>query len=404
MAQDLAHIAERTTRIETSASSVATQKARELRAQGHDIIALTQGQPDFPTPDNVKQAAVRAMDRDETAYTPVGGTPALKDAIQEKFRRDNGLDYSHDQIIASNGGKQVIYNAIMATVEPGDEVIVAAPFWVSYPEMTKFAGGVPVIHECTAENGFKMTPEELKARLTPKSRWLMLNSPNNPSGAVYTADEYRALGDVLVEQPQCLLLSDDIYEHILFDGASFASPAAADPRLYDRTLTVNGVSKAYAMTGWRMGYAGGPENLIQTMHKLQNQSTGNPCSITQAAVIEALTGPQDVLAERAASFQERRELMLDRLNNCPGLSCMRPDGAFYVYPSCEKLIGRTTPGGKVIETDRDFVIYLIEEHGVAAVHGEAYGLSPYFRLSFAASTEELDEACRRIQAACQALI
>ncbi|MDD9877189.1 MAG: pyridoxal phosphate-dependent aminotransferase [Magnetovibrio sp.] len=400
----MAHIAERTTRIETSASSVATQKARELRAQGHDIIALTQGQPDFPTPDNVKQAAVRAMERDETAYTPVGGTPALKDAIQEKFRRDNGLDYSHDQIIASNGGKQVIYNAIMATVEPGDEVIVAAPFWVSYPEMTKFAGGVPVIHECTAENGFKMTPEELKARLTPKSRWLMLNSPNNPSGAVYTADEYRALGDVLVEHPQCLLLSDDIYEHILFDGASFASPAAADPRLYDRTLTVNGVSKAYAMTGWRMGYAGGPENLIQTMHKLQNQSTGNPCSITQAAVIEALTGPQDVLAERAASFQERRELMLDRLNNCPGLSCMRPDGAFYVYPSCEKLIGRTTPGGKVIETDRDFVIYLIEEHGVAAVHGEAYGLSPYFRLSFAASTEELDEACRRIQAACQALI
>jgi len=399
----MTHIAERTTRIEPSASSVATQKARELRGQGKDIIALTQGQPDFPTPDNVIRAATEAMARGETAYTPVGGTPALKDAIQEKFKRENGLDYSHEQIIASNGGKQVIYNAIMSTVESGDEVIVAAPFWVSYPEMTKFAEGVPVLAECKEANGFKLTPGELETLLTDKTRWLVLNSPNNPTGAVYSADEYRALGDVLMNYPNCLLMTDDMYEHILFDGAEFATPAAADPRLYDRTLTVNGVSKAYAMTGWRMGYAGGPEDLIKVMHKLQNQSTGNPCSITQAAVIEALTGPQDVLAERAKVFQERRELMLDRLNNCPGLSCLSPDGAFYVYPSCAELIGKTTPAGKRIENDQDFVIYLMEQHGVAAVHGEAYGLSPHFRLSFAASTEELDEACRRIQAACQAL-
>ena len=399
----MAHIAERTTRIEPSASSVATQKARELKAAGHDIIALTQGQPDFDTPDNVKEAATAAMARGETGYTPVGGTPALKDAIQAKFKNENGLDYTHDQIIASNGGKQVVYNAIMSTVEPGDEVICVAPFWVSYPEMTKFAEGVPIIHECKAENDFKITPDELRGLINEKTRWLMLNSPNNPSGSVYTADEYRALGDVLMEHPDCLLMSDDIYEHIIFDGVTFTTPAAADPRLYDRTLTVNGVSKAYAMTGWRMGYAGGPEDLIKTMHKLQNQSTGNPSSITQAAVIEALTGPQDFLAERARSFQERRDLMVDRLSNCPGLSCMKPDGAFYVYPSCEGVIGKTTPSGKVIETDQDFVIYLMEEHGVAAVHGEAYGLSPFFRLSFAAAIEDLEEACRRIQAACQAL-
>ena len=399
----MTHIAERTTRIETSASSVATQKARALRAEGHDIISLTQGQPDFPTPDNVKQAAIAAMERDETAYTPVGGTPALKDAIAEKFRRENGLEYSHDQIIASNGGKQVIYNAIMSSVDPGDEVVVVAPYWVSYPEMTKFAEGIPVIHECKEENDFKVTPQELETLLTDKTRWLALNSPNNPTGAVYSADDYRALGDVLMNHPNCMLMSDDIYEHILFDGAEFASPAAADPRLFERTLTVNGVSKAYAMTGWRMGYAGGPEPLIKTMHKLQNQSTGNPCSITQAAVIEALSGPQDILAERSAAFQERRDLMLDRLNNCPGLSCIKPGGAFYVYPSCAGVIGKKTTSGKVIETDQDFVIYLMEEHGVAAVHGAAYGLSPHFRLSFAASTEELEEACRRIQGACQAL-
>lgn len=400
----MAHIAERTARIETSSSSVATQRARELRAEGRDIVALTQGQPDFPTPGHVMEAAYAAMKRGETAYTPVGGTPALKDAIQRKFKRENGLGYAHEQIIASNGAKQTVYNAIMATVEAGDEVVIATPFWGSYAEMAKYAGGVPAPVECRAENGFKLQPDELARALTPKTRWLMLNSPNNPSGAVYTADEYRALGDVLVNHPHCMLMSDEIYEHIRFGGVGFVSPAQADPRLYDRTLTVNGVSKAYAMTGWRIGYAGGPADLVRVMHKLQNQSTGNPNSVAQAAAIEALTGPQEIVAERAGIFHKRRDFMLDRLNNCPGLSCLSPDGAFYVYPGCAGLIGKTSPAGRRIETDRDFVICLLEEFGVGAVHGEAYGLSPHFRLSFAASMEDLDEACRRIQAACQALV
>jgi len=399
----MTQIAERTTRIEQSPSSVATQTARALRAEGRDIVALTQGQPDFATPDNVIEAAYAAMKRGETTYTPVGGTPAMKDAIQLKFKRENDLDYSHDQIITSNGAKQIIYNAIMATVEPGDEIVIAAPFWGSYAEMSKYVQGVPVIVPCREENGFKLTASELAGALTEKTRWLMLNSPNNPSGSLYTADEYRALGDVLVDHPDCLLMSDDMYEHIRYDGIDFATPAAADPRLYDQTLTVNGVSKAYAMTGWRIGYAGGPADLVQVMHKLQNQSTGNPNAVGQAAAIEALTGPQEIVGERALIFQERRNFMLDRLNNCPGLSCMSPDGAFYVYPSCAGLIGKKTAAGKVIENDRDFVIYLMEEHGIAAVQGEAYGLSPHFRLSFAANMDELEEACRRIQAACLAL-
>ena len=399
----MTYIAERTNRIEISPSSVATQRARELRAEGADIVALTQGQPDFPTPDNVTEAAYAAMKRGETTYTPVGGTPALKDAIQLKFKRENGLDYSHDQIIASNGAKQTIYNAIMATMEAGDEVIIPTPFWGSYAEMAKYVGGVPVLVECREDNGFKLQPEELERALTPKTRWLMLNSPNNPSGSLYTADEYRALGDVLAAHPHCMLMSDDMYEHIRFDDVEFVTPAQVDPRLYDRTLTVNGVSKAYAMTGWRIGYAGGPADLVQVMHKLQNQSTGNPNSVAQAAAIEALTGPQEIVVERAKIFQQRRDFMLDRLNNCPGLSCLSPDGAFYVYPNCANLIGKTTPGGRKIETDRDFVIYLLEEFNIGAVHGEAYGLSPHFRLSFAASMKDLDEACGRIQAACQAL-
>ena len=399
----MTYITKRTTRIETSPSSVATQRARELRAEGRNIVALTQGQPDFPTPDHVMDAAYAAMKRGETTYTPVGGTPMLKDAIQLKFKRENGLDYTHDQIIASNGAKQTIFNAIQATVEAGDEIVIATPFWGSYAEMSKYVGGMPVLVECREENGFKLQPEELAKAMTPKTRWLMLNSPNNPSGSLYTADEYRALGDVLVDHPGCMLMSDDMYEHIRFDGIDFVTPAQVDPRLYDRTLTVNGVSKAYAMTGWRIGYAGGPADLVQVMHKLQNQSTGNPNSIAQAAAITALTGPQDVVTERAKIFQERRDFMLDRLNNCAGLSCLSPDGAFYVYPSCAGLIGKTSPAGQKIENDRDFVICLLEEFGIGAVHGEAYGLSPYFRLSFAASIEDLDEACHRIQTACQAL-
>ena len=399
----MTYIAHRMDRIETSPSSVATQRARELRAQGQDIVALTQGQPDFPTPDHVMDAAYAAMKRGETTYTPVGGTPTLKDAIQQKFKHENDLDYGHDQIIASNGAKQVIFNAIQATVETGDEIVIATPFWGSYAEMAKYVGGVPVLVECREENGFKLQPEELAKALTPKTRWLMLNSPNNPSGSLYTADEYRALGDILVDHPRCMLMSDDMYEHVRFDNIDFVTPAQVDPRLYGRTLTVNGVSKAYAMTGWRIGYAGGPSDLIQVMHKLQNQSTGNPNSIAQAAAVSALTGPQDLVTERAKVFQERRDFMLDRLNNCPGLSCLSPNGAFYVYPSCAGLIGKTSLVGRKIESDRDFVICLLEEFGIGAVQGEAYGLSPHFRLSFAASIEDLDEACHRIQTACQAL-
>ena len=399
----MTYIAKRMERIETSPSSVATQRARELRAEGRDIVALTQGQPDFPTPNHVLDAAYAAMKRGETTYTPVGGTLVLKDAIQRKFKRENGLDYGHDQIIASNGAKQTIFNAIQATVEPGDEIVIAAPFWGSYVEMAKYVSGVPVLVECCEKNGFKLQPEELANAVTPKTRWLMLNSPNNPSGSLYTADEYRALGDVLSDYPGCMIMSDDMYEHIRFDDIDFVTPAQADPRLYSRTLTVNGVSKAYAMTGWRIGYAGGPEDLVQVMHKLQNQSTGNPNSVAQAAAVSALTGPQDVVKQRTKVFQERRDFMLDRLNNCLGLSCLSPDGAFYVYPSCAGLIGKTSPAGKKIKTDRDFVICLLEEFGIGAVHGEAYGLSPHFRLSFAASMEDLEEACRRIQTACQAL-
>ena len=399
----MTYIAKRMARIQTSPSSVATQRVRELRAKGRDIVALTQGQPDFPTPNHVMDAAYIAMKRGETTYTPVGGTPALKEAIQLKFKRENGLDYAHDQIIASNGAKQTIFNAIQSTVEAGDEIVIATPFWGSYAEMTKFVGGLPVLVECREENSFKLQPEELAKALTPKTRWLMLNSPNNPSGSLYTAAEYRALGDILVDHPGCMLMSDDMYEHIRFDGIDFVTPAQVDPRLYHRTLTVNGVSKAYAMTGWRIGYAGGPASLVQVMHKLQNQSTGNPNSVAQAAAVAALTSPQDLVTERAKIFQERRDFMLDRLNKCPGLSCLSPDGAFYVYPNCAGLIGKTSPSGRKIGTDRDFVICLLEEFGIGAVHGEAYGLSPHFRLSFAASMDELEKACNRIQTACQAL-
>ena len=399
----MTYIAKRMARIKTSPSSVATQRVRELRAKGRDIVALTQGQPNFPTPNHVMDAAYIAMKRGETTYTPVGGTPVLKEAIQLKFKRENGLDYAHDQIIASNGAKQTIFNAIQATVEAGDEIVIATPFWGSYAEMTKFVGGLPVLVECREENGFKLQPEELAKALTPRTRWLMLNSPNNPSGSLYTAAEYRALGDILVDHPGCMLMSDDMYEHIRFDGIDFVTPAQVDPRLYHRTLTVNGVSKAYAMTGWRIGYAGGPASLVQVMHKLQNQSTGNPNSVAQAAAVAALTSPQDLVTERAKIFQERRDFMLDRLNKCPGLSCLSPDGAFYVYPNCAGLIGKTSPSGRKIGNDRDFVICLLEEFGIGAVHGEAYGLSPHFRLSFAASMDELEKACNRIQTACQAL-
>ena len=399
----MVHVAERTTWIEPSASSVATQRARELRAEGHDIIALTQGQPDFDTPDHVLEAAINAMHAGETRYTPVMGTPALRDAIRFKFKRDNSLAYTDDQVMASNGGKQIVYNALMSTVEPGDEVIVTAPYWVSYPEMTKFAGGVPIEVLCREESEFKLTPEQLETAITSKTRWLILNSPNNPSGAVYSGHELRTLAEVLQPYERIMVMCDDIYEHIIYDGVEMATMAEAAPPMFDRTLTLNGVSKAYAMTGWRIGIAGGPAGLIKTMSKLQNQSTGNPSSVSQAAAIAALIGPQNLVVERTKAFQHRRDRVLEMLNDVSGLSCRKPEGAFYVYPNCKGLIGRKSPNGKVMKDDRDVVMYLMEQGGVAAVHGEAYGLSPHFRLSFADSMENLEEACRRIQSACQAL-
>jgi aspartate aminotransferase len=399
----MSFIAVRMSRFEPTASSVATQKARQLREQGRDIVTLSQGEPDFPTPDNVKQAVIRAMERDETAYTPTGGTVEMKDAIIEKFSRDNNLNYTREQVIAGTGGKQLLFSAMVTTIEEGDEAIIAAPYWVAYPDLVKFVKGVPVFVDCLEENGFKIQPDQLDAAITERTKWLFLNSPNNPAGGVYSADELKALGEVLLRHPHVRILTDDIYEHILFDGLKFATMAEVVPELYDRTLTVNGVSKAYSMTGWRLGFAGGPTELIASMTKLQNQNTGNPSSISQAAAVEALTGDQSFVPERAAEFQARRDMVVDMINATTGMTCLKPEGAFYVYPNCSALIGRRTPDGTVINTDYDLVLYLLNSAGVAAVHGEAYGLSPYVRLSTAASMEQLTEACGRIQAACQAL-
>lgn len=396
-------IAERMSRFEPTASSVATAKARELAATGRDVIRLSQGEPDFPTPDHVKQAVVRAMDRDETKYTPTGGTAEMKEAIIGKFKRDNNLDYTSAQVIAGTGGKQIIFSAMVSTIEEGDEAIVTAPYWVAYPDIVKFVKGVPVAIECAEENGFKLQADDLARAITPRTKWLFLNSPNNPCGSIYTRDDLLALGDVLLRHPQVYVLSDDIYEHIIFDGHKFETLADVVPALKERVLTVNGASKAYSMTGWRLGFAGGPEELIRNMTKLQNQNTGNPSSISQAAAIAALNGPQDFVPERTAEFQVRRDVVVDMINDAAGLTCSTPEGAFYVYPNCSGLIGRRTQDGKTIQTDEDVVMYLLNHSGVAAVHGEAYGLSPYFRISTAASMDELKEACARIQAACQAL-
>ncbi len=396
-------LASRVDRIQPSASSMATQKARELRAEGKDIIALTQGEPDFDTAPFVVEAAHEAMRRGETRYTFVGGTPELKRAIRDKFKRDNGLDYGDDEIIASNGGKQVIYGAVMATVEAGDEVLIPTPYWVSYPDMVKFAGGVPVFLEGRADNGFRISGEQLEAAITPRTKWLFLNAPNNPSGAAYDFDDMKSLTDVLVRHPHVHVMTDDMYEHILFDGHRFCTPAQVEPALKDRTLTVNGVSKAYAMTGWRIGYAGGPAPLIKAMNKLQSQSTGNPSAVSQAAAVAALNGPHDYVKERSDRFQERRDLVVSMLNQANGIECPRPDGAFYVFPSCAGLIGKKTPDGKTIESDLDVALYFLESVGVALVHGAAYGMSPHFRISFASSDELLTEACQRIQTACAKL-
>lgn len=378
-------------------------KAAELRAAGRDVIGLGAGEPDFDTPDHIKEAAIAAIRRGDTKYTKADGTPELKAAVIEKFKRENGLDYTPDQVIISNGGKHVIINALMSTINPGDEVLIPRPYWVSYPDMVIIAGGVPRFIDSTLESGLKVTPQALEAAITPKTKWLIFNSPSNPSGAAYSRDEIRALADVLVRHPHVYVMSDDMYEHITYGGFEFTTLAQVAPELYDRVLTMNGVSKAYAMTGWRIGYAGGPKTIVRTMAKLQSQTTSNPCSISQAAALEALSGPQDFIAERARAFEERRDLVVGMLNEADGITCPMPDGAFYVYPSIAGVIGKRTPEGKVIESDLDFSTFLLEHQSVAAVHGEAFGLSPHFRVSYATSVAILTEACTRIQKACAAL-
>ncbi|MFN7173850.1 MAG: pyridoxal phosphate-dependent aminotransferase [Thermaurantiacus tibetensis] len=390
-------------RIQPSATAAVTRRTAELKAQGRDIIGLGAGEPDFDTPDHVKDAAIAAIRRGETKYTIVDGTAELKEAIRLKFRRDNGLDYAPDEVTANVGGKHTIFNALVATLDPGDEVIIPAPYWVSYPDIVQFCGATPVIVPCPAASGFKMTPAQLDAAITPRTKWLILNSPSNPTGAAYTEAELKALADVLLAHPHVFVMADDMYEHIVYDDFRFVTLAAAEPRLFERTLTVNGASKAYAMTGWRIGFAGGPKQIIAAMAKLQSQSTTNPCSIAQAAATAALTGPQDFLKERARVFQTRRDLVVSMLNQCEGLSCPRPEGAFYVYPDCAPLIGRRAPDGRVIASDEDLATWFLDSEGVALVHGGAFGLSPAFRISYATSTELLEEACRRIQRACAAL-
>ena len=396
-------IATRLSNIKPSPTIAVTQKARELKAAGRNIIGLGAGEPDFDTPDNIKEAAIAAIRSGDTKYTPVDGTPALKKAICAKFKRENGLDYTPEQVTVGTGGKQVLYNALMATLNPGDEVIVPAPYWVSYPDMVLLADGVPVPVECPADTGFKLQPADLEKAITPKTKWLILNSPNNPTGAAYTRAELKALTDVLVRHPHVWVMTDDMYEHLNYDGFEFTTPAQVEPSLYDRTLTVNGVSKAYAMTGWRIGYAAGPKELIKAMGVIQSQSTSNPSSVSQAAAVEALNGPQDFIKERAEAFKERRDLVVSMLNQASGIKCHKPEGAFYVYPSCEGTIGKTTPDGKVIGTDEDFVTALLEQEGVAVVHGSAFGLGPNFRISYATSEALLEEACKRIQRFCSSL-
>jgi aspartate aminotransferase len=396
----MSFLAARLDRIKPSPTIAAGQKARELKAAGRDIISLDAGEPDFDTPDSIKEAAIAAIRGGQTKYTTVDGTPALKQAICDKFKRENGLTYTPEQITVGAGGKHVLFNALLATLNEGDEVIVPAPYWVSYPDMTLLAGGTPVFVECPAEKGFKLQPEDLERTITPRTKWLVLNSPSNPTGAAYTRDELKALSQVLLRHPHVHILNDDMYEHVIYDEFAFSTIAEVEPGLYDRTLTVNGVSKAYAMTGWRIGYAGGPVALIKAIAKIQSQSTTNPSSISQAAAVAALSGPQDFIASRAEVFQKRRDLVVSMLNQAKGITCHRPEGAFYVFPSCAGVIGKTTPDGKVIESDQDFALYLLMSAGVSVVFGAAFGMSPFFRISYAASTESLEEACRRIQRAC----
>ncbi len=387
-------------RIKPSPTIAVTNRARELKSAGRDIIGLGAGEPDFDTPDNIKQAAIDALKRGETKYTAVDGIPELKAAIVAKFKRENGLDYKTSQISVGSGGKQVLFNALMATLNPGDEVVIPAPYWVSYPDIVLLAGAKPVFVQTSVKSGFKLQPADLERAITSKTKWFVFNQPCNPTGAAYTREELKALTDVLLKYPHVWVLTDDMYEHILYDDAKFSTVAQVEPKLFDRTLTINGVSKAYCMTGWRIGYGGGPEPLIKAMSTLQSQTTSNPTSIAQWAAVEALNGPQHFIAGHNKIFRERRDLVVSMLNQTNGMSCATPQGAFYVYPSIEKLIGKTAASGIRIDNDEAFVTALLQEEGVAAVQGAAFGLSPYFRISYATATEQLEEACRRIQRFC----
>jgi aspartate aminotransferase len=393
----MAFIADVLSRVKPSATIAVTQKARDLKAKGRDVISLSIGEPDFDTPDNIKEAAIAAIRRGETKYPPVLGITPLREAIVAKFKRENGLDYKVSDTIVGTGGKQILYNAFLATLNRGDEVIIPAPYWVSYPEMVLINGGEPVLVPTTIEKSFKLQPEDLERAITPRTKWVVLNSPSNPSGAAYTRDELKALTDVLMRHPHVYVLTDDMYEHLVYGDFVFTTPAQVEPGLYERTLTMNGVSKAYAMTGWRIGYAAGPSKLIKAMDMVQGQQTSGACTIAQWASVEALNGPQDFIPVRRKAFEERRDLVVSMLGQAQHLQCPKPEGAFYVYPSCAGAIGKTAPSGKVIGSDEDFVTELLETEGVATVQGSAFGLGPNLRVSYATSLENLEIACRKIQ-------
>jgi aspartate aminotransferase len=399
----MAFLSDTLARVKPSATIAVTNKARELQAAGKDVIGLGAGEPDFDTPAHIREAAKRAIDAGKTRYTAVDGIPELKQAICDKFARENGLTYTPAQVTVGTGGKQTLYNAFMATLNPGDEVIIPAPYWVSYPDMVLLAGGTPVAVPAGIESNFKLTPAALEAAITPRTKWFIFNSPSNPTGAAYSEAELRGLTEVLLRHPHVWVMSDDMYEHLVFDDFRFTTPAQVEPRLYDRTLTCNGVSKAYAMTGWRIGYAAGPVHLIKAMANVQSQSTSNPSSVSQYAALEALTGPQDFLPGFRAAFQRRRDLVVSMLNQAKGIRCPRPEGAFYVYPDISGCIGRRSPGGTLIDSDEAFATALLEEQGVAVVFGAAFGLSPNFRVSYATSDAVLETACRRIQTFCAGL-
>lgn len=395
--------APRMSRFKPSPSQIAAARVRELQAEGRNIIKLTSGEPDFPTPDHVKQAIIDLMDRNEIWYTPINGTLPMREAARLKFKRDHGLEYGLDQITAGAGTKQILFNALMATVGQGDEVIIPAPYWASYPDMVLLCGGTPVTVSCGQNNQFKMRPEQLEEAITDKTKWLMFCAPGNPTGATYSPTEMKALAEVLLHHPHVHILSDDVYEHLIFDGREFSTFAQIEPRLYDRTVTCNGVSKAYSMTGWRLGFAGGPKEIIANMSKMQSQSTSGVSAVAQAAAIAAITGPQDFIKDRTANLQYRRDLLYDKLSAAEGLSCDKPGGAMYIFCCCAGAIGKTTPDGKVIENDTDFTMYLLDSVGVAVVQGVAYGLSPYFRASFVAPEEDIIKGGDLIQEACAAL-